>query len=60
MRYKFYTADVFTDQIFGGNPLAVIPEAAGLSTAQMQKVAREFNFSETTFVLPPNGKQTNH
>lgn len=51
--YRFYVTDVFTDQRFGGNPLAVIPDAAGLSTQEMQQIAREFNFSETTFVLPP-------
>ena len=54
MRYQFYTADVFTDQIFGGNQLAVFPYADGLTTRQMQKVARELNLSETTFVLPPD------
>jgi trans-2,3-dihydro-3-hydroxyanthranilate isomerase len=53
MRYAFYTADVFTDRIFGGNQLAVFPDAQGLSGAQMQRVAREFNLSETAFVLPP-------
>lgn len=45
--------DVFTEQAFGGNPLAVIPDASGVAEAQMQRIAREFNFSETTFVLPP-------
>jgi trans-2,3-dihydro-3-hydroxyanthranilate isomerase len=44
---------VFTDRAFGGNPLAVVLDAGGLSTAQMQAVAVEFNYSETTFVLPP-------
>ena len=53
MKYRFYTCDVFTDTRFGGNPLAVLPEAAGLSDRQMQQVAMEFGFSETTFVLPP-------
>ena len=53
MRRRFMTADVFTDRQFGGNPLAVVLDAEGLSTAQMQSVAREFNYSETTFVLPP-------
>lgn len=53
MPYRFYTADVFTDRPFGGNPLAVIPDARGLTGEQMQRVAREFNLSETTFVLPP-------
>jgi trans-2,3-dihydro-3-hydroxyanthranilate isomerase len=52
MSYQFYTVDVFTDQIFGGNPLAVFPEAQGLSTAQMQRIAGELNLSETAFVFP--------
>jgi trans-2,3-dihydro-3-hydroxyanthranilate isomerase len=51
--YPFVTLDVFTDRRFGGNPLAVFTDAAGLETAQMQALAREFNLSETTFVLPP-------
>lgn len=45
--------DVFTEEPFGGNPLAVIPDASGLGEALLQKIAREFNFSETTFVYPP-------
>lgn len=53
MRYRFYTCDVFTEKIFGGNPLAVFPDAEGLSTEQMQAIAKEFNLSETVFVLPP-------
>lgn len=52
-KYEFLTLDVFTDRRFGGNPLAVFPEAAGLSDHEMQSIAREFNLSETTFVLPP-------
>lgn len=52
MRYRFYTCDVFTDTRFGGNPLAVFPDATGLSTEQMQQIAREFNYSESTFVFP--------
>ena len=52
MRLKYYICDVFTDTRFGGNQLAVLPEAEGLSDGQMQQIAREFNFSETTFVLP--------
>ncbi len=52
MRYRFYTADVFTDRIFGGNPLAVFPQGEGLGTAQMHQIAREFNLSETVFVFP--------
>ncbi len=53
MRYRYFTCDVFTDTRFGGNPLAVLPKAEGLSSEQMQQIAREFNYSETTFVLPP-------
>lgn len=52
MRYRYYIVDVFTEHTFGGNQLAVLPDARGLSTELMQKVAREFNFSESTFVLP--------
>jgi trans-2,3-dihydro-3-hydroxyanthranilate isomerase len=52
MRLEFETCDVFTDTRFGGNQLAVLPEATGLTDGQMQQVAREFNFAETTFVLP--------
>ena len=51
--HDFVTVDVFTAQRFGGNPLAVFPRAEGLTDAQMQAIAREFNLSETTFVLPP-------
>ncbi|MEK0085624.1 PhzF family phenazine biosynthesis protein [Benzoatithermus flavus] len=53
MRYRFVTCDVFTDRPFGGNQLAVLPDAEGLDTARMQAIAAEFNYSETTFVLPP-------
>jgi trans-2,3-dihydro-3-hydroxyanthranilate isomerase len=53
MQRRYVTVDVFTAQLFGGNPLAVVLDAEGLSTTQMQAVAREFNYSETTFVLPP-------
>jgi trans-2,3-dihydro-3-hydroxyanthranilate isomerase len=53
MQRRYITVDVFTDRAFGGNPLAVVLDAGGLSTAQMQKIASEFNYSETTFVLPP-------
>jgi trans-2,3-dihydro-3-hydroxyanthranilate isomerase len=53
MKLAFQTVDVFTDRQFGGNPLAVIPDARGLTTAQMQAIAAEFNLAETTFVLPP-------
>ena len=53
MKIPFVTVDVFTDRRFGGNPLAVVLDAQGLSSAQMQAVAAEFNLAETTFVLPP-------
>src|SRR5947209_20250129 len=53
MPYDFHTADVFTDHLHGGNPLAVIPDARGLADAQMQAITREFNYSETVFVFPP-------
>ena len=51
--YEFMTVDVFTDKRFGGNPLAVFPDAGGLTDEQMQAIAAEFNLSETTFILPP-------
>jgi trans-2,3-dihydro-3-hydroxyanthranilate isomerase len=50
--YAFVTVDVFTDRRFGGNPLAVFPDANGLTDSEMQSLAAEFNLSETTFVLP--------
>ncbi len=53
MQYRFFTADVFTDRAFGGNQLAVLPDAQGLDDHRMQQVAREFNFPETVFVLAP-------
>ncbi len=46
--------DVFTEMPFGGNPLAVIPDAAALDETLLPRIAREFNFSETTFVYPPD------
>lgn len=51
--FPFVQLDVFTREPFAGNPLAVFPSAAGLSDAEMQRLAREMNLSETTFVLPP-------
>ncbi len=51
--YDFETLDVFTDEKFAGNQLAVLMDAQGLSTDEMQIITREFNLSETTFVLPP-------
>ena len=55
MRLQFQTVDVFTGTQFVGNPLAVVLNAEGLSTGQMQAIAAEFNLAETTFVLPPQG-----
>ena len=61
MKVPFQTVDVFTDRKFGGNPLAVIPDAQGLTAEQMQSIAAEFNLAETTFVLPPRDpKNTAH
>ena len=57
MKFEFTTVDVFTDRPFGGNPLAVVTNAQGLSTGQMQSIAAEFNLAETTFVLPPKDPQ---
>jgi trans-2,3-dihydro-3-hydroxyanthranilate isomerase len=54
---RFIQVDVFTDKPFGGNPLAVFPDAQGLTTEEMQSLAREMNLSETTFVLPPQNKK---
>jgi trans-2,3-dihydro-3-hydroxyanthranilate isomerase len=51
---RYVTVDVFTNRVFGGNPLAVVLDAEGLTAAQMQAIAAEFNYSETTFVLPPH------
>src|ERR1700755_1042151 len=56
MQRRYVTVDVFTDRTFGGNPLAVVLDAGGLSTSQMQAIATAFNYSETTFVLPPGDK----
>jgi trans-2,3-dihydro-3-hydroxyanthranilate isomerase len=54
MRVPYITADVFTDQAFGGNQLAVFPDARAIDPKLMPSITREFNFSETTFVLPPD------
>jgi trans-2,3-dihydro-3-hydroxyanthranilate isomerase len=56
MQRRYVTVDVFTDRAFGGNPLAVVLDAEGLSTEAMQAIAAEFNYSETTFVLPPRDR----
>src|SRR5262249_16241295 len=60
VKYRYYICDVFTETRFGGNQLAVLPQANGLSKQQMQQIAREFNFSETTFVFPPKAGHTRH
>jgi len=55
--YKFVQLDVFTDQAFAGNPLAVFPEAEGLTDERMQQIAREMNLSETVFVQKPTDEE---
>ena len=59
MEYQFVQVDVFTRDIFGGNPLAVYPNAEGLNREEMQRIAREMNLSETTFVFPPKSSEAN-
>ena len=54
MKRRYVVADVFTDTPFLGNPVAVVLDAEDLSTEQMQRIAVEFGYSETTFVLPPD------
>ena len=59
MHPRYLTTDVFTDHVFGGNQLAVFPDASEIAPELMPQIAREFNYSETTFVLPPtNPKNT--
>lgn len=55
MRVKFHTLDVFTDRVFGGNPLAVFPDAEGIAPETMQRIAKELNLSETVFVTGAEG-----
>lgn len=55
-RFRYHTADVFTDQPFGGNQLAVFPDARGIPEHRLLDVTREFNYSETTFVYPPDDR----
>jgi trans-2,3-dihydro-3-hydroxyanthranilate isomerase len=59
-RRRYLVLDVFTESAFGGNPLAVLPEAEGLTENQMQRIAREFNLSETAFVRPPRYRGETH
>ena len=58
VKYRYYICDVFTETRFGGNQLAVLPRAEGLTQDQMQQIAREFNFSESTFVFPASAGHT--
>ena len=58
MKYRYYICDVFTETRFGGNQLAVLPKANGLSDRQMQQITREFNFSESAFVFPAKAGHT--
>jgi len=57
---RYRVLDVFTETAYGGNPLAILPEAEGLSERQMQQIAREFNLSETAFVRPPRDRGETH
>ena len=59
MDYRFYTCDVVVNTPFGGNQLAVLPDGYGLTATQMQQVAREFNYSETTFVYTAANSSAN-
>ncbi len=59
-KLHYYLVDVFTDRLFGGNPLAVFTDAQGVSTELMQSIAREMNLSETTFVLPAETPGTDY
>ncbi|WP_319532184.1 PhzF family phenazine biosynthesis protein [uncultured Cohaesibacter sp.] len=56
---RYFILDVFTDELFAGNPLAVVMDSEGLSDEEMQKIAKEFNLSETVFVQPPKNKVFN-
>jgi trans-2,3-dihydro-3-hydroxyanthranilate isomerase len=58
-KLNYRTVDVFTDRIFGGNPLAVFLDGRGLSDGEMQSLAKEMNLSESTFVFPPRNSE-NH
>jgi len=58
VKYPFHLVDVFSSTPFGGNQLAILPDATGISPEGMQKIAREFNFPESSFVLPKNDRNT--
>jgi trans-2,3-dihydro-3-hydroxyanthranilate isomerase len=60
MKYQFTLVDVFTDEPFMGNQLAVFTKPSGLSTSEMQAIAKEFNFSEVTFVFPPRTEDADY
>lgn len=60
MELDYRVVDVFTDTAYAGNPLAVVFGGDDLTTAQMQQMAREFNLSETTFVLPPTSDEATY
>src|ERR1041384_4276696 len=60
VKYRYFICDVFTETRFGGNQLAVLPQADGISAEQMQQITREFNFAETSFVFPPKAGHTRH
>jgi trans-2,3-dihydro-3-hydroxyanthranilate isomerase len=60
VKFRYYICDVFTETRFGGNQLAVLPQADGLSEHQMQQIAREFNFSESAFVFPARSGHTRY
>lgn len=53
MKHRFVTCDIFTSRVFGGNPLAVFPDARDIPEESLQHIAREFNLSETVFIYPP-------
>ena len=57
--FRYFLVDVFTDRAFGGNQLAVFTDGRGLSSKEMQSIAKEMNLSETTFVLPPRDANSN-
>jgi trans-2,3-dihydro-3-hydroxyanthranilate isomerase len=59
-KLKYHRVDVFTDRAFGGNPLAVFTNGRGISDATMQAIAKEFNLSETTFVLPADDSKCDY
>src|SRR5690349_15458905 len=57
MPLRYTTLDVFTDRPFGGNPLAVFCDQPEIPTERMQAIAREFNLSETVFIVPPRDRR---